>query len=291
MGGRDPTESFSGEFDDEFPVGPEEGNRAFFGRAVLRGLVDGIDDFIQSRQPRWESSYRTIGPALLGSAMWINDEELIDQLARLSAACIVVTKQRRTERDLHKLERLKDVNDRTPGMPVRALAGLGGIAPKVDGKSMVVGPHDRMHAGVIPTVRTLGYRTKGQELVPILHAKLALLGNLWWHDEDDFGPADVIGFKASRLWVSSANFTSASRRSLEFGYWTEHPALLSGAERFLVKVLGASEDLDPDADSFDPDLVPVEFDDVAMADAMRDGLWDSEHERFFSGFDEDEDDA
>jgi hypothetical protein len=176
-------------------------------------------------------------------------------------------------------------------MPVRALAGLGGIAPKVDGKPMVVGPYDRMHAGVIPTVRTLGYRTKGQKLVPILHAKLALLGHLWWHDEDDFGPADVMRFKAGRLWVSSANFTSASRRSLEFGCWTEDPALLEGAERFLVKLLGASEDVDPDADSFDPDLVPVEFDDVAMADAMRDGLWDNEHERFFSGFDEDEDDT
>jgi hypothetical protein len=32
----------------------EEGNRAFFGRNVLHGLVDGIDDFVHERQPRWE---------------------------------------------------------------------------------------------------------------------------------------------------------------------------------------------------------------------------------------------
>jgi hypothetical protein len=94
------TGPFSGEFDDEFPIGPEQGNRALFGRDVLRGLVDGIDDFIQTRQSRWESRYRTIGPALLGSAMWINDEELIAKLGSLSAACIVVRKQGRTERDL-----------------------------------------------------------------------------------------------------------------------------------------------------------------------------------------------
>lgn len=29
--------SFSGEFDDEFPLGPEEGSHAFFGRNVLAG--------------------------------------------------------------------------------------------------------------------------------------------------------------------------------------------------------------------------------------------------------------
>jgi hypothetical protein len=31
--------------------------------------------------------------------------------------------------------------------------------------------------------------------VPLMHAKVALLGELWWHDEDALGHvADVIGF-------------------------------------------------------------------------------------------------
>ncbi len=30
---------------------------------------------------------------LLGSAIWIDDEELIEKLQQLSAACIIVTKQ------------------------------------------------------------------------------------------------------------------------------------------------------------------------------------------------------
>jgi hypothetical protein len=83
-------------FDDTFPVGPEIGNSAFFGRNVLQGLVDGIDDFIQERQSRWKQ-FHSLGPTLLGSAMWINDEALIDKISELAAACIVVYKQGRKE--------------------------------------------------------------------------------------------------------------------------------------------------------------------------------------------------
>lgn len=50
--------------------------------------------------------------------------------------------------------------------------------------------------------------------------------------------------------------------------------LLSCAERFLVNALRFSEDLDPDADSLDPDLAPVDFDDEAMAEAMTEREWD-----------------
>lgn len=111
-------------------------------------------------------------------------------------------------------------------------------------------------------------------LPPILHAKLVLLGHLWWHDEDGAdGVADVVGFESRRLWVSSANFTGSSRRNLEFGFWTEELALVQGAERFLVRLMCSSEGLDPDADSFDPDLAPVEYDDAAMAEAWAEMGW------------------
>jgi hypothetical protein len=61
---------------------------------------------------------------------------------------------------------------------------------------------------------------------------------------------------------------------LEFGCWTEDRALVQGAERFLVKVVQSSEGLDPDADSFEPDLAPVEFDGEAMAEALAEMRWD-----------------
>jgi hypothetical protein len=39
-------------------------------------------------------------------------------------------------------------------------------------------------------------------------------------------------FDSSRLWISSADFTNSSRRSLEFGYWTEDKALWTAPSGF-----------------------------------------------------------
>lgn len=142
---------FSDQFDDEFAVGPEEGNRAFFGRDVLRGLTNGIDDFIHLRQPRWRR-FRSLGPVLLGSAMWIDDHELIDRIGELSAACIVVTKQGRKQTEGRKLEPLRALNERTPGIPIRAFADLIGLALKVEGEPAIVGPYTPMDTAVVPTM-------------------------------------------------------------------------------------------------------------------------------------------
>ena len=197
--------------------------------------------------------------------MWIDDAELIAVLATLAGACVIVTKQGRKSYKLKKLADLERVNERTPGLPVRAFSTFTGLAPRVDGKPMLVGPYGPLFDEPVPTIRTLGFRktgkASGEKPPPILHAKLALLGNLWWHDEADWGPEDVMGFEGKRLWVSSANFTSSSRRSIELGYWTENPPLVQAAERFLVKLMRSIEGLDPDADSFDPDLVDVDHDD------------------------------
>jgi hypothetical protein len=273
------TRLFSGGFDDEFAVGTEPGNNAFFGRNVLRGLIEGIDDFIETRQERW-TRYRSLGPALLGCALWIDDEELLVKLGDLAAACVVVRKQGRSASERAKLERLKRVNDATPGFPVRPFPDLGGLAPKVDGQPLVVGPYGPpMDDAVLTTIRMIGYRKSGSgDSPPVMHAKLALLGHLWWHDEGEFGVEDVTGFAPRRLWISSANFTESSRRSLEFGYWTEDKALMEGAERFLLRLIASSERLDPDADVIEPGLVPVDFDDEAMLEALAEASWDHEED-------------
>jgi len=67
---------FPAVFDEQIFVGPEEGNEAYFGLNVLRGFVQGIEDFVELRQDRWRR-YRSLGPCLIGSAMWIDDAELI----------------------------------------------------------------------------------------------------------------------------------------------------------------------------------------------------------------------
>jgi hypothetical protein len=146
-----PRRLFTEEFDDAPQVGQHPENRAFFGRDFLRGLVDGIDEFIHRPPRRWWQ-YRSLGPALLGSAMWINDQQLIDKLGELSAACVVVSKQGWRPRELRKLEPLAALNEQTPGMPIQAFSALTGLAPTV------VGPYSGTYDGSIPTIRTLGFR-------------------------------------------------------------------------------------------------------------------------------------
>ena len=272
--------TFPDDFDEIVVVAGVVGNRAHFGLDILSGLVEGISDFSEALQDRWRPGVRSLGPALIASAMWIDDDELIDAIGPLAAASVIVTKQGRRPTDLRKLEPLVELNQRTPGMPIRAFSALSGLAPTVDGQPASIGPTDRPEATVVPTIRTLGWRkTRRGDLVPIVHAKLALLGHLWWHDEDAFGFVDdVIGFRPRRLWISSANFTRSSRRSLEFGFWTEEPTLLDGAERFLVKLMGSSEGVDPASDVFQPDLAPYEFDDDAMAGYAAEFGWAGDDE-------------
>ena len=166
----------------------------------------------------------------------------------------------------YKLRRLADLNAHTPGLPVCYFPALEQLTSLVDGKPSMVGPIWSLPAGekMIPTVRTIGFR-KGAgangPMPPILHAKLALLGRFWEHDEDDFGPADVTTFTAKRLWIGSANFTASSRRRLEFGFWTEDPVLLRGAEEFLLDLIGSSEGIDPDADVHMPERALPDYDE------------------------------
>ena len=137
------------------------------------------------------------------------------------------------------------------------------------GKPPLVGPSIPNPHLYLPAIRTIGYRKTGDHLVPILHTKMLLLGELYWHDEDPLGGvADVIGFSPQRLWLGSANGTEESRNNLEFGIWLDDPVLLSRAKQFLGWVLSHSEALDPDTDGLLPDLVEPEYDDEAFAEIM-----------------------
>lgn len=266
-------------FDREYVVGGGRPNRAFFGRDVLRGLVDGIEDHVA--EPR--SSYRVGAPVLLGCSPWVNDFKLFDAIRTLGGACIVISKPPRDEREAMVLRRLGALNAMTPGVELRALSGLGHMAPKVDGKPMVFGPGTEVPEFQISTFRTVGYRRTGPTFPPIAHAKLALLGNVCWTDEHPAGGVDdYLWIEPKRLWVSSANFTHNSRSSLEFGYWTDETALVASAQHFLGDLIGASEGLASASDAPNPDLAMMEFDDAAFIDYL------AETQPF--GFGEDEDD-
>ncbi|MBB5110449.1 hypothetical protein FHU28_000288 [Micromonospora echinospora] len=134
MGDEEAQPEFRQWYDRALDVGPA-GNLAFFGRDVLAGMVQGIRDFRERRQQRWDQ-YHGPGATLLGCAMWMDDPELLDELARLQAACVVVSKQARDKKvqppDLpYKLRRLADLNARTPGLPVCYFPPLVGVRLRV----------------------------------------------------------------------------------------------------------------------------------------------------------------
>ncbi|GAA2752992.1 hypothetical protein [Kitasatospora cinereorecta] len=258
--------SFPSHFDGSISFGPQEQLRGYFGRDVLKGLVSGIDDFLAVGQ-RYGS--RSLGPALLGGFMWLDDQELLDRISAFPAACVVITKQQRGKYQQARIDKLKLLAEQGPGFPARALPELADMYFREDGQPPVVGPGSHLPSPRIPTLRTIGYRKAGNELVPILHTKMVLLGELWWHDEDPLGgAADVIGFRPQRLWLGSANGTTSSRSNLEFGLWLDDTALLREAKRFLAEVIRHSEILDPDSSHFEPELTEPNYDDDAFAEYL-----------------------
>jgi hypothetical protein len=62
----------------------------------------------------------------------------------------------------------------------------------------------------------------------------------------------------------------SSQANLKFGIWVAEPVLLRESTRFLVELLHHSEDLDPDAQDLQPDLVEPDYDDVAFAEVLAD---------------------
>lgn len=258
--------SFSKQFDVQAVL--EGGKRPVqFGTNVLAGLIEGIDEFQRDLEQQRRS--RSLGPALLGAFLWVDDAELLQRIAEFPSACVVVSKQPRGKYHAERLRKVAEAVKDAAGLPTWAFSELEELRFHQDGKAPVLGPGSPQECIRLPALRTLGYRKAGNHLVPILHTKMLLLGELWWHDEDALGGvADVTGFTPHRLWVGSANGTASSRRSLEFGLWLDDPGLLKAARRFLVEVLAHSQELDPDSDGLEPDLVVPDYDDEAMWEAM-----------------------
>lgn len=250
-------------------------NDAYFGLNALSGLITGMAEYCQEVK----KGYRSLGPALLGTFMWLNDDELIQAITDFPFACVVVSKQpaatdKRRRNQQSTFDKLRRACDTEIGFPTRACPELRDLAPRENGRPLVIGPYTEVPELVVPAFRSIGPRRTGNHLVPILHTKMMLLGYLWWHDEGPLGHVeDVIGFTAEKLWLGSANGTRSSRSNLELGVWLTDEALLATARRFLTTVIEHSEDIDPVNDLFEPELAGVEFDDDAMAEA---DLWSDE---------------
>lgn len=269
-----PSQQFGPEFDQLIHRAGH--GEAAFGRNVLEALVAPLRE--AAARPRSERSW---GPGVLGCAMWMDDPQLIDVLGHMANACVVITKQQSYKYQQEGFSRLENLA-RTNGLAQAAYQELEELAPKADGCARVVGPYGMTGEGVeIGAVRELGFRKVGNRLVPIVHAKMLLLGRMGWTEEHPSGHVmDVLFFVPERLWIGSANFTASSRQSLEMGMWTTDAELLSAARDWLLRLVAMSEPLRSASDDSDPQLVPVEYDEVAIAEYIRDraSYFDFEHD-------------
>jgi hypothetical protein len=243
---------------------------AVFGLNVLERLVSELE--VAASAPR---SSRLWGPGVLGCAMWMDDPELLDVLERMANVCVVVTKQARSKYRRPHTEALQDLATKA-GLAQRAFHELAELAPHDAGRPTIVGPFGTgWDDNEIAGVREVGFRKLGDRLVPIVHAKILLLGDMYWTDEHPAGAvADIIGFRPRRLWLGSANFTKSSRSSLEMGMWTSDPAMLAAARDWLLSMVAISEPLGLGEDLMAPELLPVEYDDDAIVEYLREvGGW------------------
>ena len=100
-----------------------------------------------------------------------------------------------------------------------------------------------------------------------------LLAGRTWVWEDDWG-REVFRFTPLRTWVGSANWTSLAPSHLEFGMWSDDPALMKRNQQFLLDVIRFSQPLDSITPGPEPELVYSGWDDAAFIEYYAD--WGSE---------------
>jgi hypothetical protein len=239
------------------PWGPEDRYSVSFGGEVLADVVSGLDDFLRS--DRWAPMRRT--PAVLGCVPWLTDDAVASRLLRFDDVCIVINKPHSPpDREAVRLQQ------QGRGFLLDSLPSFEWMAPRVNDQPAVLGPTDAPRGQVFESVRVAGVSKRSSGGVPpYVHAKMLLLGVIWERDDHPSGyPVTFWFFEPRRLWLGSANFTYNSRRSLEFGIWSDDRALLDHAKGFLADLLAYSEPFDSEHVTPEPELAPYDFDDEAM---------------------------
>jgi hypothetical protein len=220
--------------------GPDDGWRAWFGGGVADALVTVINEHVN------EIGRRGGRPAAIGCVPWLTSKAIADALGRLSACCVVVSKNGATAS-----VRRRVVCDGLPNV----LPNLRSLVP--DAESTLIGPYSPMPYFEVGPLRVAGWREADQ--APLLHAKLLVLGDLVW-GEDEWGREDV-EFRGTSLWWGSANWTEASAKHLEVGCWSTDWGLVDEATDFLGSVIAFSEPWDSECAGPEPNLVDIEYDD------------------------------
>lgn len=237
------------------PWGPDHRWQVWFAGGVIDGLLQVLDEHIASAQRR--SRF----PAVIGCSPWLTSEAVVDRLLR-TACCVVMDKGAAV----------------VPARLATADCGLPNVLPGLrhrypadaDGGPLVVGPFTPKPEYEVGPIRMSGWR--GPSGKPLAHAKLLVLGELFWDEVGpDDGPQVEEGFvEATSVWWGSANLTDKSANHLEVGFWCDDPELLRNALGFMDDLLAFSEPADSLCPGPEPNLLHVEWDDDAMWEAVAD---------------------
>lgn len=241
------------------PWGADGTSRAWFGGNVIDGLCESLDEHLARPRPRRLEAR----PAVVGCVPWFNSRAVQDRLLRMGGCCIVIDKGAKA--------RPQELISGGRPLP-NVLPGLDMTVPDGEGPTLL-GPHSELPGHLLGPVRLAGWqRAERGRLKPLLHTKILVLGEVAWYryGPDDSPYSEELGFRAEAVWWGSANWTDASRDHLEMGTYSTDVALADEALRFVSKVVEFSEPIDSMFIQPEPNLVPVDFDDAAMAEAYED---------------------
>ncbi len=253
----------------EFRWGPSEAWRAWFAGGVVDGLVGVIDEHIAAIRSGYQRGL--VGPAAMGCVPWLTSGPVLDCLAALAGCCIVISKaaSRKAASALAAADN---------GLP-NFSSGLRDLAPMEDRQPVVVvGPGGRMPEHDLGPLRIAGWTPRRGRAAPLMHAKLLVLGELRWAEDVIGGGEDLFFFSRSVSW-GSANWTKGSANNLEIALWSYDKTLVEQSKKFAESLIEFSEPWDSTAESPDPNLRSIEFDDEAFAEYMAE----------YGGFPDDED--
>jgi hypothetical protein len=237
------------------------------GTGVLGDLIAGIQSF--ARLPRPNLFRNWVDPIAIGCVPWLNDDGVVDALARLSGCCIVISKG---ASDRRAVDRLAESASPVPSHAIPSLAELG--TPDAEGRAPMMLPSGPTRDLVVELgpVRVWGYRGMGRA-VPLLHAKVLVLGEIHGHEDDEWDWGVHQTFHPVKAWLGSANWTKGSSDSIEIGLWVDEPSLIDRLSKFVCSMIAASEALDSASPLPTPDLVAAEWDDDAFREASAESRW------------------
>ncbi|GAA0393743.1 hypothetical protein GCM10010160_23900 [Acrocarpospora corrugata] len=144
---------------------------------MLHNLTDGMDAFFSDPQQGWHRTH-AVGPAVLGCVPWFDDDQLLDRIDQFQASCILITKPDAATQRRDSFDRLKERATTGPGFPAEAFYQLEELASRYDGPPEPIHPASQMHTVHLQTFRSLGFRKAGRTPVPLIHAKMFLIGRV-----------------------------------------------------------------------------------------------------------------